>query len=116
MKSFHLNDCLSVFSGMNLVREGAVAVHRLVGYIMETDACSAVTPTIVEVARKCIAEQLPFLRDIDVEEVKPLYRVDASPRSNPYLSVWLDMQALRYGREHAIIPLRLWREQRAMVA
>lgn len=110
-KSFHLNEILSLSTGFLLAREGAAAVHRLVAYIMETDASAENTARYSKDVKYCLEEQLPFLKDLSLAGLHAIYKYDQSPQ-NPYLDVWREMQGLRYGDEHYIVPLGRWQRQK----
>ncbi len=111
-KNFHLNEILSISSGFLLAREGAAAVHRLVAFVMETDASAATTAQYSADVKQCIEEQLPFLKDVSLTGLHAIYKYDQSAE-NPYLTVWREMQALRYGEEHYLVPLSRWKRQKA---
>ena len=71
-------------------RSGGVCLrphYRLPGLARRRDA--------VETVKTCIEEQLPFLAEINLGGVYPIYKIDPAP-TNPYLRVWLEMQALRF--------------------
>lgn len=110
-KSFHLNAILSLVTGLPLSREGAVGPQRLVAFMMEMEADDGITMEHAETVRECIEEQLPFLKEINFEGLYHILKVDPSSE-NPYLTVWREMQALRYGEEHALIPLARWERLR----
>lgn len=109
-KSFHLNDLLCLTTGLMLAKEGAAALHRLVAYVMEEEASVRNTAINAVAAKKCVEEQLPFLKDINVASLYSIYGYKPAGE-NPYLSVWRDMQALRYGAEHYIIPYSRWQKR-----
>jgi hypothetical protein len=114
-RDFHLNEILSLFTGLPLAREGAAALHRLVAFVMQTEAGAAHTAAGGETVKRCLEEQLPFLADIRVAEAYEICRFNApgaDAAENPYLRVWLEMQQLRYGALHRLLPLALWREQK----
>ena len=106
-KSFHLNAILSLTTGLPLSREGTVGPQRLVAFMMEAEADDGITLEHAETVRQCLEEQLPFVKDISFEGLYQILKIDPSP-DNPYLSVWREMQALRYGEEHELIPLNRW--------
>jgi len=110
-KSFHLNDILSLSTGFLMAREGVGAVQRLVAFIMECDASAEATALYAEKARACLQEQLPFLKDIPLEGLYAIYKYKMTD-DNPYLSVWREMQQLRYGEEHYIVPLLRWERRK----
>lgn len=110
-KYFHLNDIISLTSGLMLAQEGSAALHRLVAFVMGCDATSAQTRANVETVKACLEEQLPFLSDISLGGVYPIYKIDPAP-TNPYLRVWLEMQALRFGEEHAVMTFAAWQAQK----
>jgi hypothetical protein len=114
-KAFHLNEILSLASGLPLAREGQAAIHRLVAFVMENEATSANTAANSETAKKCIEEQLPFLKEINMAGLYQIYNYDAEGEEveNPYLDVWMEMQALRYGTEHSLMPFSRWQQQKA---
>ncbi len=103
-KDFHLNAILSVMTGMTLSREGEAGPQRLVAFMMDEQADACVTMDNAETVRDCLIEQLPFLNDINFESLHEILRVDPSP-ANPYITVWREMQALKFGEEHALAPL-----------
>ena len=109
-KVFHLNDILCVTTGLMVAKEGPAALHRLVAFIMEDEADAQTTTTKAHQAKACIEEQLPFLKDINVASLYSIYNYKPG-RDNHYLSVWRDMQALRYGAEHALMPLSRWQQR-----
>ncbi len=111
-KNFHLNEILSISTGFQLAREGAAAVHRLVAFVMEADASPANTAEYSAVVKQCVEEQLPFLKDVSLTGLHAIYKFDQSAE-NPYLNVWREMQALRYGDEHYLVPLSRWKRQKA---
>lgn len=115
-KQFHLNEILSLYSGLHLAHEGVAAVHRLVAFLMETEASSRTTAAHEEAAKKCLEEQLPFLKDINLNGLHQIYSYDSDDSPNPYLDVWVEMQGLRYGTEHSLAPLSRWSKQQAMAA
>ena len=114
-KHFHLNDIISLTSGLMLAQEGSAALHRLVAFVMGCDATSAETRANVETVKACLEEQLPFLSDINLGGVYPIYKIDPAP-TNPYLRVWLEMQALRFGDEHAVMTFAAWQAQKKQKA
>jgi len=106
-KDFHLNAILSLVTGLPLSREGMAGPQRLVAFMMEMDADDSITLEHAATVKQCLEEQLPFVKDINFEGLYHILKMDPSP-DNPYLSVWREMQALRYGEEHALIPLARW--------
>ena len=110
-KTFHLNEILSLSTGFLLAREGAAAVHRLVAFVMEEEASAESTARNSDVVRACLQEQLPFLKDVALEGLHAIYKLNMSDE-NPYLQVWREMQELRYGAEHYIVPLSRWNKQK----
>jgi hypothetical protein len=108
IKKFHLNDLLSLTTGLMLAQEGAAAMHRLVAFVMETDADPSLTALHLETVKACIEAQCPFLADVKLESLYPIFKYDPAP-TNPYLTVWLEMQGLHFGEEHEIITLRAWK-------
>lgn len=110
-KAVHLNDILSLYTGFLLAREGTPALHRLVAFLMETEASPASTALNNDAARACLAEQLPFLKDINYAGLHAIIRQDPSDK-NPYISVWREMQALRFGEEHYLVPAARWARQK----
>lgn len=106
-KNFHLNAILSLVTGLSLSREGSAGPHRLAAFVMEAEAGEGVTLESAAAVRQCLEEQLPFLKDINYDPLHQIMKMDPSP-DNPYLSVWREMQALRYGDEHAVMPLARW--------
>jgi hypothetical protein len=116
-KSFHLYEILSLVSGLPLAQEGSAAVHRLVAFMMEAEASSLNTTANAETVKQCLEEQLPFLKELNMTGLYQIYRYNADcPDPNPYLDVWLEMQALRYGEEHALMPFSRWQRQKAPAA
>lgn len=113
-KTFHLNEILSLASGLPLAREGQAAIHRLVAFVMETDATSMNTAANTETVKRCLEEQLPFLKEINMTGLYQIYKYDADGEEteNPYLDVWMEMQTLRYGAEHGILPFSAWQKQK----
>ncbi len=75
--------------------------------MMEAEADDGITLEHAETVRQCLEEQLPFVKDISFEGLYQILKIDPSP-DNPYISVWREMQALRYGEEHELIPLNRW--------
>lgn len=106
-KKFHLNELLTLTTGMMLAQEGTAAVHRLVAFVMEVDADVVQTMAHIETVKNCIEEQLPFLQDVKLSGLYPIYQYDSSP-TNPYLTVWLEMQSLHFGDEHEVMTFRAW--------
>lgn len=109
VKKFHFNDLLSLTTGLLLAQEGAAAVHRLVAFVMETDADPALTSLHIETVKACIEAQCPFLAEVKLSGLYPIFKYDPSP-TNPYLTVWLEMQSLHFGEEHDVMTLRAWNE------
>jgi hypothetical protein len=112
-KSFHLNEILSLYSGLHLAKEGVAAVHRLVAFLMETEASSYATAEHEASAKKCLEEQLPFLKELNLGGLQQIYNYDSDDSPNPYLDVWVEMQGLRYGTEHNLVPMSRWNKQKA---
>jgi len=110
-KFFHLNDIISLTTGLMLAQEGSAALHRLVAFVMGSEADAAQTRANVETVKTCIEEQLPFLAEINLGGVYPIYKIDPAP-TNPYLRVWLEMQALRFGEEHALMTFAAWQARK----
>lgn len=110
-KYFHLNDIISLSTGLLLAQEGSAALHRLVAFVMGCDATAAQTRANIETVKACLEEQLPFLSELKLGGVYPIYKIDPSP-TNPYLRVWLEMQALRFGDEHAVTTFAAWQAQK----
>lgn len=111
-KAFHLNEILSLASGLPLAREGQAAIHRLAAFVMENEANASNTAANAETAKRCLEEQLPFLKEINMAGLYQIYNYDAEGEEmeNPYLDVWMEMQALRYGPEHNIVPFSRWQQ------
>lgn len=109
-KNFHLNVILSLLTGITLSREGEAGPQRLVAFMMDEQADACVTMENAETVREGILAQLPFLNDINFDGLHEILRVDPSP-ANPYINVWREMQALKFGEEHALVSLSRWREQ-----
>ncbi len=109
-KDFHLNAILSVMTGMTLSREGEAGPQRLVAFMMDEQADACVTMENAETVRDCILEQLPFLNEINFDGLHEILRVDPSP-ANPYITVWREMQALKFGEEHALVTLSRWQKK-----
>ena len=110
-KKFHINDIISVASGLVLAREGAAAVHRLAAYMMDGDADNAQTRSNLEKLKTCLIEQLPFLSELRMDAVEPIYKMDPST-SNPYITVWLEMQAMQFGAEHRVMTYAAWQAKK----
>lgn len=108
IKKFHLNELLSLTTGLMLAQEGAAAMHRLVAFVMETDADPSLTALHLETVKACVEAQCPFLEDVKLESLYPIFKYDPSP-ANPYLTVWLEMQGLHFGEEHEIMTLRAFK-------
>lgn len=108
IKKFHLNELLSLTTGLMLAQEGAAAMHRLVAFVMETDADPSLTALHLETVKACVEAQCPFLADVKLESLYPIFKYDPSP-ANPYLTVWLEMQGLHFGEEHEIMTLRAFK-------
>ncbi|GEM_PF-1391515 len=106
-KKFHINELLTLTTGMMLAQEGTAAVHRLVAFVMETEADVVQTMANIETVKNCIEEQLPFLQEVKLSGLYPIYQYDSSP-TNPYLTVWLEMQSLHFGDEHEVMTFRAW--------
>lgn len=107
-KDFHLNVILSLLTGITLSREGEAGPQRLVAFMMDEQADACVTMENAETVRDGILEQLPFLNDINFDSLHEILRVDPSP-ANPYINVWREMQALKFGEEHALVSLSRWK-------
>ena len=106
-KVFHLNDILCLTTGLMVAREGAAALHRLVAFITEEDASARNTAINGHTARQCVMEQLAFLSEINTASLYSVYQYKSN-RNNPYLDIWLDMMALRYGEEHMLVTRAKW--------
>ncbi len=106
-KVFHLNDILCLSTGLMVAREGAAALHRLVAFITEEDASARNTAINGHAARQCVMEQLAFLGEINTASLYSVYQYKSN-RNNPYLDIWLDMMALRYGDEHMLVTRAKW--------
>ena len=117
-KTFHLNEILSLASGLPLAREGQAAVHRLVAFLMENEATATNTQVNAETAKKCLEEQLPFLKEISMAGLYQIYNyaAESEEMENPYLDVWMEMQRLRYGPEHSLMPFSRWQQAKMGVA
>src|SRR5690606_31936360 len=100
--------------GLMLAQEGAAAMHRLVAFVMETDADPSLTALHLENVKACIEAQCPFLADVKLESLYPIFKYDPAP-TNPYLAVWLEMQGLHFGEEHEIMTLRAWKAANGIV-
>jgi hypothetical protein len=107
-KKFHFNDLLSLTTGLMLAQEGAAALHRLVAFVMETDAAPSHTALHLPTVKACVEAQCPFLAEVKLESLYPIFKYDPSP-NNPYLTVWLEMQGMHFGEEHEIMTLRAWK-------
>ena len=114
VKKFHLNELLSLTTGLMLAQEGAAAMHRLVAFVMETDADPSLTALNLETVKACVEAQCPFLSDVKLESLYPIFKYDPSP-DNPYLAVWLEMQGLHFGEEHNVMTLRAWKAANGIV-
>jgi len=106
-KRFHLNEILAVETGLPLTKEGTAAVHRLIAFMMETDAGAEITTAHRAAVRACLEEQLPFLADVNYTALAEILKYDTAP-DNPYIRVWAEMQALRFGEDHTLIPMARW--------
>ena len=113
-KKFHLNELLSLTTGLMLAQEGAAAMHRLVAFVMETDVDPSLTALHLETVKACVEAQCPFLADVKLESLYPIFKYDPAP-TNPYLTVWLEMQGLHFGEEHAVMTLRAWKASNGIV-
>ncbi len=112
LKNFHLADILSLVVGLSFSEENnTAALHRLVGYIMATEATADEFAAQADTAKKCVMEQLPFLKDIDLSQLYMFYKADPA-QVDAYLHVWLEMQELKYGSDHALMPMAQWELQR----
>jgi len=110
-KVFHLNSILSVVTGLVLSREGSAGPQRLLAFMLEADAGAPITAEDEERVREAIEEQLPFVTTISLQGLAEIIRYD-SGEDNPYLKVWLEMQQLRFGEEHGLVPLSRWQEEK----
>lgn len=110
-KKFHINDIISLATGLMLAREGSAAVLRLAAFMMDDDADNAHTRPHLEKLKTCLHEQFAFLAELRLDAVAPIYKIDPSA-TNPYLTVWLEMQALRFGTEHAVMTYAAWQAQK----
>ena len=113
IKKFHLNDLLSLTTGLLLAQEGTAALHRLVAFVMEADADPALTALHLETVKESIEAQLPILAEVKLSGLYPIFKYDPSP-TNPYLTVWLEMQGLHFGEEHDVMTLRAWKESQGI--
>jgi hypothetical protein len=111
-KSFQLNEILSLMSGLPLACEGPVAIYRLVAFVMETDANAAAAAANLETVKQCLREQLPFLEEVDMTGLYQIYNYESAREEveNPYLDVWMEMQTLRYGNDHRLMPFNAWKK------
>lgn len=101
---------LSVTTGMLLVPEGKEAVAAFAAWMSGVPAAQD-DKSILKLLPKVKAsleEQLPFLKDINLSGLYPIFRYDPTP-ANAYLKVWLDMQTLRYGEDHGVMTIAAWR-------
>lgn len=114
-KKFHLNDLLSLTTGLLLAQEGTAALHRLVAFVMEADADPALTALHLETVKESIEAQLPILAEVKLSGLYPIFKYDSSP-TNPYLTVWLEMQSLHFGEEHEVMTLRAWKQSMGIPA
>jgi len=114
-KTFHINDIISLFSGLVLAREGSAAVHRLAAYMMDGDADNAQTRSNIEKLKVCLGEQFAFLSDLQLDAVTSMHKMDPST-ANPYITVWLEMQALRFGEEHRVMTYAAWQAKKANIS
>lgn len=113
-KKFHINDIISLASGLVLAREGSAAVHRLAAYMMDGDADNAQTRSNLAKLESCLHEQFPFLSELRMDAVTPMYKIDPSA-SNPYITVWLEMQAMQFGTEHRVMTYAAWQGKKANI-
>ncbi len=111
-KSFQLNEILSLMSGLPLACEGPVSIYRLVAFVMETDANAAAAAANLETVKQCLREQLPFLEAVDMTGLYQIYNYESAREEieNPYLDVWMEMQTLRYGNDHRVMPFKAWKK------
>ncbi len=114
-KKFHINDIISLFSGLVLAREGSAAVLRLAAYMMDGDADNAQTRSNLEKLKICLGEQFAFLSDLQLDAVTSMHKMDPST-ANPYITVWLEMQALRFGEEHRVTTYAAWQAKKANIS
>jgi hypothetical protein len=114
-KSFPLNDVLSVMSGLPLSDDGQIAVYRLVAFVMETEATACSAAANMETVKQCMQEQLPFLKDVDMSGLYQIYNYESNREEieNPYLDVWMEMQALRHGADHFLMPFSAWQNAKS---
>jgi hypothetical protein len=110
-KNFALADILSLVVGLCFSKEnGTVATHRLVGFILEADASAESFVTHAADAKQCVEEQLPFLKQIDLAQLYMFYKANPE-QADSYLNIWLEMQEIKYGATHTLMPLSLWKTQ-----
>src|SRR5690606_18350125 len=100
-KKFYINDILSLYTGLPLSQEGSAALFRLAGFVMDDIANSEQTLRHLDCVKNCLYEQLPFLSDAGMDALQSICKMDSSD-AKPYLTVWLEMQTLRHGEEHAV--------------
>lgn len=112
LKLFPFHDILSIMAGVPLTAEGEAPLHRLVGFIAEDDACDTITADKLGMVRRCLQDQLPFLSEVGFDELRDVFSYTNSAANNPYLSVWMEMKAMKYGEQHRLLPLSVWRQYR----
>jgi hypothetical protein len=109
---------LSVVTGMTLNEGGIEAVAAFAGWMAGLSAAETKNPDAVlkymPKVKAALEDQLPFLKDINLSGLRPIFRHDPTP-ANPYLKVWTDMQALRYGEEHAVMTCHAWQQKKAKI-
>lgn len=110
-KAFHINDIISLYTGYLIAKEGAPALYRLVAFLMECESSAAAAAKYGAEAKQCLEEQLPFLKDVRLDGLYAIIRQKPDGNS-PYLDVWRETQALRFGEEHYLVPQSKWRKQK----
>lgn len=114
-KSFALADVLSLVVGLCFSKEnGTAATHRLVGFILETDASAESFVTHAATAKQCVEEQLPFLKQVDLAQLYMFYKANPE-QADSYLNIWLEMQEIKYGAAHTLVPLSVWKNQQGQI-
>ncbi len=106
-KVFALEDILAVTTGLSLSAAGAGAVDGVVGFITETEPCSENTAEYISAARTCLAEQLPFLQQLDLRALAAQVRTSPA-QMDLHVKIWVEKQSHLYGAAHQLFSAPRW--------
>ena len=109
-ETFPTRPLLSLTTGL-LLGKDPHELHDLVSFIMGGEASAANTAVKAKDAKRCLEEQLPFLKDIDLTLLYAAYK-GKPEKIDEQLNFWVDIQQKKYGATFDVIPYSRWQKRK----